>query len=189
MTRTLLKWLFLLISIAVSATVAWFLYFNAGIDIKNSSASLQMGKKGAMFTDINLIQYDGHRAKWTLTSPKAERLNSSETVIYDPRLVLYREKVGPISVTAREGIYNTRTREVTFTREVMVDADGGRLKTRKLRFDPEARALSTDRPFEMISSHVRIQGEGLYVSHPRQLLKIRNRVKVIFPKGLNDISG
>ncbi|MBF0188011.1 MAG: LPS export ABC transporter periplasmic protein LptC [Magnetococcales bacterium] len=135
-----------------------------------------------------MVHHDGVRTRWSLKAPSAERKDHDVTLVHKPKLILYREDMSQLSVHAHKGIVNNLTKQMVFSEGVVIEADMGRLKTERIWFDPETRLLFTDSSFELTSERVELEGNGLNISQEARSLKVLDRVKVVFPGGLSDIT-
>lgn len=133
---------------------------------------------GTLVTDLRLVQFDGERVHWTMKAPSARNDNEERILIREPDLTIHKKDGQLSTLTAAEGLVDSRSHAMVFTGTVQVNSGAEHLTTEVLRFDPNEKRLYTDQPFVLVNEEMQMEGVGLTLYQETQKMVVPRRVKV-----------
>ncbi len=144
-------------------------------------------QKAQMMESLSLTEIEEGDKRWLLNAAQAEYLRDrNEIRIQDIQLEFYGKDQEIIHVQAREGLVNTKKRDLALKGEVTLRQGDFTIRAPEVRYVAKERALVAPEEIVLIGPRTEISGKGLYIdlAQKRLVLKEHTMTKLMLKKGL-----
>lgn len=123
---------------------------------------------------LSLTEIEKGGKRWVLDAKKAEYLkNRDEIWVEEIYLEFYGPKEEVIYLRAREGVVNTRKRDLVLKGGVEIERGDLSIRTPEVRYLPEERALAASQEVVLEGPRIRIAGQDLLIDLKTRRLALR----------------
>jgi LPS export ABC transporter protein LptC len=144
-------------------------------------------EKKAQMESLSLTEIQEGDKRWLLNAAKAEYLRDrNEIRIQDIHLEFYGPDQEVIYLRAREGLVNTKERDLALKGEVTLKKGDLTIRAPEVRYLAKEHALAAPEEIVLEAPRAEISGKGLYIdlANKRLVLKEHRMTKLKLEKGL-----
>jgi len=181
--RRILGFALLLASLATIGVISRYFIDNAKSDNKNLSK--QVSTDITMKT-IHYTENQQNSKSWELFAQSGTYDKPKEkTSLEDIRFIVERDnKNGPVTVTAKNGVYLHTAKTVYLSGNVLARTeDGMTFETSQIDFDSAKKRFTTDKKIRLTDAALTVEGVGMDLSVDRQQAIVKSQVDAIVYPG------
>lgn len=144
-------------------------------------------QKAQLMEGLSLTEIDQGDKRWLLDATKAEYVRDRHEIrLQDIHLEFYGPDQEIIYVRAREGLVNTKERDLALKGEVTLKKGDFTIRTPEVRYLARERALVAPEEIVLEGPRTEVTGKDLYLdlARKRLVLKEHRLTKLILEKGL-----
>lgn len=137
--------------VVIMAGLGIYLYANKLMDTPVTITDIQVDSEIALKLNVlEQISKKGGITDWELKASSATLMKkNNKAVLTDVHVVFYTQDKNKVRLTSDEGILNTASHDMTFSKNVQVHYGAYTLKTDKLHYEKKAHIIYSDLPVRL----------------------------------------
>ncbi len=154
--------------------VSGFFYFNRLLNKPVTIKNIKIDTKAAL--KLNVLQQISKKngiKEWELKAASATLLkNKNKAVLTDITITFYTKEAKKVLLKAEKGFLNTKTHDMTFSDNVVVNYENSTLKTDKLHYNKKKHIIYSD-------THVKLTRKDSVIEADSMTTKLNDRYTVL----------
>jgi LPS export ABC transporter protein LptC len=138
-------------------------------------------------TTLHFTESEAGQMRWELAAASGHYNRSGDSsVLKDLRLNVYRTPaLGPITVSARDGVYQHGSKNIQLAGDVRASsAKGLSFSTERLEYEAADRRFHTSEKVLLQDGALRVEGEGMELFVDKQVARVGSRVSATIDPGM-----
>jgi len=180
--RRILGFVILLAALATIAVIIRYFINNAKNDNKNSSKSVS---SDITMETIHFTESHQNRKDWELFAHSGIHDKPKEkTSLADVRFIVERDiKNGPVTVTAKQGVYLHTPKTIHLSGNVLAKTENGMtFETTQINYDSAKKTFMTKEKVRLTDAALSVDGVGMDLFVDRQQAIVKSRVEAtVYP--------
>lgn len=154
--------------------ISGFFYFDRLLSKPVKIKNIKIDTKAAL--KLNVLQQISKKngiKEWELKAASATLLkNKNKAVLTDVTITFYTKEAKMVHLKAEKGFLNTKTHDITFSDNVVVNYENSTLKTDKLHYNKKKHIIYSD-------THVKLTRKGSVIEADSMTTKLNDRYTVL----------
>lgn len=164
----------------VTGCVVFFMFVGfrmAGSKHEKSAASITSGANMSIDNVHQTATRDGVK-EWSLEASSAKLIDSGDTALFtDVSVVFYLKDKSQVMMTAKEGMLNTATNDLTVTGNVVIDNSSYTMTTETLHYKNNSRIVIVDEFVKISGKTMAFHADALTFDMNKRKVLMKGNVK------------
>ena len=167
--------------------VSGFFYFDRLLNKPLKIKDLKIDTKAAL--KLNVLQQISKKngiKEWELKAASATLLkNKNKAVLTDITITFYTKEAKKVLLKAEKGFLNTKTHDITFSDNVVVNYENSTLKTDKLHYNKKKHMIYSNTHVKLTKKGSIIEADSITTKFNDMYTILKGRVKGRFSENFN----